>query len=139
MLLAFTAIVLAGAVVPLTLSTIGQDRNSFIQDTRAMANADASVAQKRVVSRKPAAARPVDFDLLFVYKQVEQAGNGLVIYLTNGRLLDAKGQVPPASGGSWPPRWPTPVRPSPGRRARGRSPPFPSSTRAHSPGPCLAR
>ena len=46
MLLAFTAIVLAGAVVPLTLSTIGQDRNSFIQDTRAMANADASVAQK---------------------------------------------------------------------------------------------
>ena len=98
MLLAFTAIVLAGAVVPLTLSTIGQDRNSFIQDTRAMANADASVAQKRVVSRKPAAARPVDFDLLFVYKQVEQAGNGLVIYLTNGRLLDAKGQVP---AGQW--------------------------------------
>jgi len=60
MLLAFTAIVLAAAVVPLTLSTIGQDRNSFIQDTRAMANEDSSVAQPRVALRKPAAARPVE-------------------------------------------------------------------------------
>ena len=94
MLLGFTAIVLVGAVVPLTLSTIGQDRNSFIQDTQAMANADASVAQPRFVLRKPAEARPVDFDLLLVYKQVEQAGDGLVIYLTDGRLLDAKGKVP---------------------------------------------
>ena len=100
MLLAFTAIVLVGAVVPLTLSTIGQDRNSFIQDTQAMANADASVAQPRFVLRppRPAEARPVDFDLLLVYKQVEQAGDGLVIYLTGGRLLDAKGQVP---AGQW--------------------------------------
>jgi signal transduction histidine kinase len=97
-LLAFTAIVLAGAVVPLTLSTIGQDRNSFIQDTQAMANEDSFLAQPRVILHKPAAARPVDFDLLFVYKQVEQAGNGLVIYLTNGRLLEAKGQVP---AGQW--------------------------------------
>jgi signal transduction histidine kinase len=97
-LLAFTAIVLAGAVVPLTLSTIGQDRNSFIQDTRAMANEDSSIAQRRVILSKPAAARPVDFDLLSVYKQVEQAGNGLVIYLANGRLLEAKGQVP---AGQW--------------------------------------
>ncbi len=98
MLLAFTAVVLAGAVVPLTLSTIGQDRNSFIQDTQAMAKEDASVAQVRLVSRKPAAARPVDFHLLFVYKQVEQAGDGLVIYLANGRLLDATSQVP---AGQW--------------------------------------
>jgi signal transduction histidine kinase len=95
MLLAFTAIVLAGAVVPLTLSTIGQDRNSFIEDTQAMANADASLAQHRLVLRKPAAARPVDFQLLFVYKQVEQAGNGLLIYLTyDRRVLDATPQVP---------------------------------------------
>jgi signal transduction histidine kinase len=99
-LLAFTAIVLVGAVVPLTLSTIGQDRNSFIQDTQAMANADASVAQPRFVLHppRPAEARPVDFDLLTVYKQVEQAGDGLVIYLTGGRLLDAKGHVP---AGQW--------------------------------------
>jgi len=100
MLLAFTAVVLAGVAVPLTLSTIGQDRNSFIQDTQAMANADASVAQPRFVMRppKPAEARPVGWDLLRVYKQVEQAGDGLVIYLSNGRVLDAKGQVP---AGQW--------------------------------------
>jgi signal transduction histidine kinase len=98
MLLGFTAVILVGAVVPLTLSTIGQDRNSFVQDTQAMANADASVAQPRLALRKPAAARPVDFQLLSVYKQVEQAGNGLVIYLTSGSLLEAKGQVP---AGPW--------------------------------------
>jgi signal transduction histidine kinase len=99
-LVAFTAIVLAGAVVPLMLSTIGQDRNSFIQDTHAMANADASVAQPRFVLHppRPAGARPVDFQLLGVYKQVEQAGDGLVIYVNGGRLLDAKGHVP---AGQW--------------------------------------
>ena len=98
MLLGFTALVLVGAVVPLTLSTIGQVRNSFIQDTQAMANADASLAQPRLALRKPAAARPVDFPLLSVFKQVEQADNGLVIYLTGGRVLDAKGQMP---AGQW--------------------------------------
>ena len=98
MLLGFTALVLVGAVVPLTLSTVGQVRNSFIQDTQAMANADASIAQPRLALRKPAAARPVDFPLLSVFKQVEQADNGLVIYLTGGRVLDAKGQMP---AGQW--------------------------------------
>jgi len=98
MLLGFTALVLVGAVVPLTLSTVGQVRNSFIQDTQAMANADASLAQPRLALRKPAAARPVDFPLLSVFKQVEQADNGLVIYLTGGRVLDAKGQMP---AGQW--------------------------------------
>jgi signal transduction histidine kinase len=99
-LLAFTAIVLVGAVVPLTLSTIGQDRNSFIQDTHAMANSDASVAQKQIAKavRMPKGPLPVDFQLLLVYKQVEQAGDGLVIYLAGGRLLDAKGHVP---AGQW--------------------------------------
>jgi signal transduction histidine kinase len=32
--------------------------------------------------------------LLTVYSQVEQAGNGLLIYLTDGHLLDEKGKVP---------------------------------------------
>ena len=97
-LLAFTAIVLVGAVVPLTLSTIGQDRNSFIQDTQAMANADASVAQPRVALRKPATAKPVAFQLVVVDKQVEQAGNWLLIYLNDGRVLDATSHVP---AGQW--------------------------------------
>jgi signal transduction histidine kinase len=98
MLLGFTALVLAGAVVPLTLSTIGQDRTSFIQDTQAMANADASVAQPRVAARKPATAKPVAFSLLLVDKQVEQAGNWLLIYLNNGRVLDVTTHVP---AGQW--------------------------------------
>jgi signal transduction histidine kinase len=100
MLLGFTAIVLAGAVVPLTLSTIGQDRNSFIQDTQAMANADASVAQPQIALavRKPDPARPMALQLILINKQVEQAGNWLLIYLNNGRVLDATRQVP---AGQW--------------------------------------
>ena len=98
MLLGFTAVVLAGAVVPLTLSTIGQDRTSFIQDTQAMANADASVAQPRVALRKPVLAKPVAFQLVVVDKQVEQAGNWLLIYLNDGHVLDATSHVP---AGQW--------------------------------------
>jgi len=41
-LLAFTAAVLAGAVVPLTLSTISQDRSSFVQATVGMVRVDAA-------------------------------------------------------------------------------------------------
>jgi signal transduction histidine kinase len=98
MLLGFTALVLVGAVVPLTFSTIGQDRTSFIQDTQAMANADASVAQPRVALRKPATAKPVAFQLVVVDKQVEQAGNWLLIYLNDGSVLDATSHVP---AGQW--------------------------------------
>jgi signal transduction histidine kinase len=96
MLLAFTALVLAGAVVPLTLSTIKQDKNSFIQDTQAMASVDASLTQHRlIVLHKPAAVPPVDFQLLSIYRQLEQSGNGLLIYLTHGhRVLDATRGVP---------------------------------------------
>ena len=99
-LLAFTAVVLAGAVVPLTLSTIDQDQNSFIQDTQSMASAVADVALPRLASAKPKPpeARPLDFALLTLYSQVEQAGNGLLIYLTDGHLLDEKGKVP---AGQW--------------------------------------
>ncbi|HEY6313208.1 MAG TPA: HAMP domain-containing sensor histidine kinase [Streptosporangiaceae bacterium] len=97
-LLAFTAVVLAGAVVPLTLSTIEQDQSSFIQDTVDMASADVSVAQPRVVLREPAQAPPIDFQLLNLYRQVDQAGDGLLIYLNSGQLLGSTGQVP---AGQW--------------------------------------
>ena len=50
MLLAFTAIVLVGAVVPLTLNATSHDRNSFIQVTEGMARTDAAVAQARLDS-----------------------------------------------------------------------------------------
>ena len=53
-LLAFTAAVLVGAVVPLTLDAAGHDRVSFIQATAGMARTDAAIAQ----SRLDALARP---------------------------------------------------------------------------------
>jgi len=48
-LLAFTAAVLVGAVVPLTLNAAGHDRDSFIQATEALARTDADLAQARLV------------------------------------------------------------------------------------------
>ena len=47
-LLAFTAAVLVGAVVPLTLDAAGHDRASFIQATAGMARTDAAIAQSRL-------------------------------------------------------------------------------------------
>ena len=47
-LLAFTAAVLVGAVVPLTLDAAGHDRTSFIQATAGMARTDAAIAQSRL-------------------------------------------------------------------------------------------
>ena len=44
MLLAFTAIILVGAVVPLTLNATSHDRNSFSQAAAGTARTDAGVA-----------------------------------------------------------------------------------------------
>jgi len=44
-LVAFTAAVLVGAVVPLTLNATGHDRTNFVQATVADARTDAAVAQ----------------------------------------------------------------------------------------------
>ena len=48
MLLAFTALVLVGAVVPLTLNATSHDRSSFIQAAAGTARTDAVVAQARL-------------------------------------------------------------------------------------------
>ena len=50
-LLAFTAVVIAGAMVPLALNAISHDRSSFIQETRGEARTDAAVAQGRLETR----------------------------------------------------------------------------------------
>ncbi len=72
-LLAFTAAVLAGAVVPLTLSTINQERSSFIQATAGMVRADATVAQAGVEGSPTG-------PLFQVITQARQAGDGLLIF-----------------------------------------------------------
>ena len=48
MLLAFTALVLVGAVVPLTLNATSHDRSSFIEAAAGTARTDAVVAQARL-------------------------------------------------------------------------------------------
>jgi signal transduction histidine kinase len=71
-LLAFTAVVLAGAVVPLTLISARHDRNDFIQATTGMAVADAAIAQASLDGFP-------DAPLLPLITQSQHAGDGLLI------------------------------------------------------------
>ncbi len=71
-LLAFTVAVIAGAMVPLALNTIGHDRSSFVQATAGMVRTDAAVAQVRL-DNSP------DQPLLYLLDEVQQAGDGLLI------------------------------------------------------------
>ena len=47
-LLAFTAVIIAGAMVPLALNAIAHDRSSFGQATAGTARTDAAIAQARL-------------------------------------------------------------------------------------------
>ena len=79
MLLGFTAIVLVGAVVPLTLNATSHDRTSFTQATEDMDRADAALAVERLDGQPDAA-------LLSLISQVQQSGDGLVVYAGNCAL-----------------------------------------------------
>ena len=72
MLLAFTAIVLVGAVVPLTLNATSHDRNSFSQAAADQDQADAAIAQAALDSMP-------DQPLLALITQTRQGGNGLLV------------------------------------------------------------
>jgi signal transduction histidine kinase len=112
MLLGFTAIVLVGAVVPLTLNATSHDRNSFIQVTEGMARTDAAVAQARLDSiAQPGVSTETPqtyVPLLTILQAARQAGDGLLILasrisIVNGQLgyqqtLVASTTMPP---GSW--------------------------------------
>ena len=97
-LLAFTAAVLVGAVVPLTLDAAGHDRTSFIQATAGMARTDAAIAQSRLdaLATSPnsnsASEAGADPPLLSLIKEVRQAGDGLLVLSgipqDNIRLID---------------------------------------------------
>jgi signal transduction histidine kinase len=84
-LLAFTAAVLVGAVVPLTLDAAGHDRTSFIQATAGMARTDAAIAQSRLdaLATSPNSSSVgeagADAALLDLISQTRQAGDGLLI------------------------------------------------------------
>jgi signal transduction histidine kinase len=76
MLLGFTAIVLVGAVVPLTLNATSHDRNSFIQDAAGRDQADAAIAQARLDDWPKVVA---DQPLLVLIAQTRQEGDGLLV------------------------------------------------------------
>ncbi|MGH3255223.1 MAG: ATP-binding protein [Streptosporangiaceae bacterium] len=94
-LVAFTAAVLVGAVVPLTLNATGHDRTSFVQATAATARTDAALAQTRLdflaqqqysghlPSPATGRANLVQWNQVFaVLQNTRQSGDGLLI-LTN--------------------------------------------------------
>jgi signal transduction histidine kinase len=102
MLLGFTAIVLVGAVVPLTLNATSHDRNSFIQATEDMDRADAAIAQAKLDGSPDGA-------LIVLIGQVNQLGDGLLILKGNCALPESSDQPLPCTpfvnanmpGGSW--------------------------------------
>jgi len=107
-LLGFTVVILAGAVVPLALNAVGHDRASFIETTAATARTDAAVAQARLdylysVSHGrqgsgPAPNGPTDPPLVTVLTQVRQTGDGLLILASPGNKPAANVGMPP---GDW--------------------------------------
>jgi signal transduction histidine kinase len=86
-LLAFTAAVLVGAVVPLTLDATSHDRSSFIQATADMARSDAAIAQARLDHQKDPA-------LGILITQARQAGEGLRILPVRGTPVTDHGMPP---------------------------------------------
>ena len=111
MLLAFTVIVLVGAVVPLALNATSNDRNSFTQALAGTARTDAVLAQAELsqlallagpTHTKPSisAAAQASFSLLTVAKETRQAGDGLLV-LTSGGQPTAHGAMPPGNWGQF--------------------------------------
>jgi signal transduction histidine kinase len=90
MLLAFTAIVLVGAVVPLTLNATMHDRTSFAQAAAGEARTDAVFAQAELdLLAEPkhthdsvSTAAQANSQFLNVAKEAREAGDGLLV-LTN--------------------------------------------------------
>jgi signal transduction histidine kinase len=106
-LLTFTAAVLVGAVVPLTLDAASHDRTSFIQATAGMVRTDAAIAQSRLdaLASPPGSSADegdgkADPALFVLIDQTKQLGDGLLILRgapqDNNRLVD-KGMPP----GNW--------------------------------------
>jgi signal transduction histidine kinase len=86
-LLAFTAAVLVGAVVPLTLDAANHDRTSYIQATAGMVATDAAIAQALLdATYQHLDKSKVDgAPLLPLIAQTQQAGDGLLIFKNTAR------------------------------------------------------
>jgi signal transduction histidine kinase len=91
MLLAFTAVILVGAVGWLTLNATSHDRTSFVQATEAMDRADAAIAQAKLDGA------PTDGALLALIHEVQQSSGGLLVFKGNCALPSVSGQPLPCS------------------------------------------
>jgi signal transduction histidine kinase len=106
MLLAFTAIVLVGAVVPLTLNATMHDRTSFAQAAAGEARTDAVFAQAELaLIAEPknhytsvSAAAQANSQFLNVAKEARQAGDGLLVLTSKNMVLGNPVGVP---AGNW--------------------------------------
>jgi signal transduction histidine kinase len=106
MLLAFTAIVLVGAVVPLTLNATMHDRSSFAQAAAGEARTDAVFAQAyldlKAESKKHhnsvSVTAQANSQFLNVAKEARQAGDGLLVLTNKYKVLGNKVGVP---AGNW--------------------------------------
>jgi signal transduction histidine kinase len=106
MLLAFTAIVLVGAVVPLTLNATMHDRNSFAQAAAGEARTDAVFAQAELnliaegkhSHASVSTAAQANSQFLNVAKEARQAGDGLLVLTSKDKVLGNPVGVP---AGNW--------------------------------------
>jgi signal transduction histidine kinase len=109
MLLGFTAIVLVGAVVPLTLNAASHDRNSFIQAAAGTARTEAVIAQNYLslsyLRASPNRARvsasafaQATASLVTVASDTREAGYGLLVLTYHGTVVGNPVGVP---GGDW--------------------------------------
>jgi signal transduction histidine kinase len=90
-LLAFTAVVITGAMVPLALNTIAHDQNAFLQDAEGMVRTDAAVAQTRLVSVAQSGSKAKAYaPLVTVLNEAQLNGDRLLI-LQSRRTVNSAG------------------------------------------------
>jgi signal transduction histidine kinase len=103
MLLGFTAIVLVGAVVPLTLNATSHDRSSFIQAEAGMTRTDAVIAQAELnLLAEPEPGRGSSsttsqvaiFSVRTMEREASQAGDGLLVLTNRDQTVGNPGSMP---------------------------------------------
>ena len=102
MLLAFTALVLVGAVVPLTLNATSHDRSSFVQAAAGTVRTDAIVVQAQLdlladpetSGDSARAIAQAKIGVLQVVKEARQTGDGLLVLTKHGNLVAGSGMPP---------------------------------------------
>jgi len=109
MLLAFTALILVGAVVPLALDATSHDRNSFVQAAASTVRTDAAVVQAQLNllnqpshdGSLPLAPAQAAIGKLQVVKEAREAGDGLLILFHKPGVPDRQVARAGMPAGNW--------------------------------------